>query len=364
MEKQLERLMNDLSLSEAEEFVDSFEAFGTAEVSHDIQSRILSSVRRKAGSDMKEKTTVKKTRKHSKRFVGFAIAAAVLATGAIGAGAYAFAQFNNKHNVELYMGQENTDRLENVGFALNDVRENEHVRVTLDTVLSDGQSAEIIYTFEKLDDKARKLIVERPIVQFIYTDTGEMFMPHGSSSYMYYDDTLAIYPFYDARRPESDTFTFMRLIPPASADFSRPIKMYFNTEMVMDEEYKELFDGIEFDLDLSKNVETALLTSEDGRELILSPFGVSAIDPPYTDDKYFCENIFFLKADGTRVSPDDMSFYHDWLNCSYELVGDGTLIAALNDGSAEVSFAILLPTFYDLNDYIGIEIEGVQYLKQ
>lgn len=309
---------------------------------------------------MKENNTVKKTRKHSKRFVGFVIAAAVLGAGTIGAGAYAFAQFNNRQNVERYLGQETADKLENSGYAMNAVSENEHVRVTLDTVLSDGQSAEMILTLEKLDDKARDMIRQRPDIRFSYGDTGEEFVPHGSSTSIYYGDDRE-------NDPKADIFSFMVRIPPTGTDFSRPVNISFITE------YGEIIGVLEdigFELDLTKNVETAQLISEDGTELTLSPFGISGTTQPYTEDGHYdVFEIIMLKSDGSCSSVMDMNIdltYSGGKTVYFDSdqADPGDVTPYFTDEVDDGFFSLFLPTFFDIDDYIGIEIEGVQYLKQ
>ena len=73
----------------AQTLLDGYTDFGTdAALTADEQQRILSSAMRKAGFEMKDPMTMKKTRKHSKRFIAFVAAAALMTTAAIGAGAY------------------------------------------------------------------------------------------------------------------------------------------------------------------------------------------------------------------------------------------------------------------------------------
>ncbi|SDA28095.1 hypothetical protein [Ruminococcus sp. YE78] len=73
----------------AQAFLDGYTDFGTdAALTDDEQQRILSSAMRKAGFEMKDTMTTTKTRKHSKRFIAFVAAAALMTTGAVGVGAY------------------------------------------------------------------------------------------------------------------------------------------------------------------------------------------------------------------------------------------------------------------------------------
>ncbi|MBR1863703.1 MAG: hypothetical protein IJ806_06425 [Ruminococcus sp.] len=84
------RIYELIGEDEAELIKEGFYNFGAgAEISPQEQERILSSVMRKAGIEMKENTAVRKTKKHRKGFAGIVLAAALLITGAVGAGAYA-----------------------------------------------------------------------------------------------------------------------------------------------------------------------------------------------------------------------------------------------------------------------------------
>lgn len=103
-------------------------------------------------------TNEKKTRRHSKRFVGFMIAAAVAASvpvAAIGYGIYV----DHKQNVDSYLGAGAADDLENKGlFDGTNIAENEHFRITKETILSTGNTTSMIVTIEGVDDEGRELL--------------------------------------------------------------------------------------------------------------------------------------------------------------------------------------------------------------
>ncbi len=104
MDKELYDLLENVTAEELTPAAEMLEEIAEkSALPNDMGSRIHSSVMRKAGFEMKG-TNEKKTRRHSKRFVGFMIAAAVLCVGSITA--YAMYQFNygnafkNRENAE------------------------------------------------------------------------------------------------------------------------------------------------------------------------------------------------------------------------------------------------------------------------
>ncbi|MCH5348228.1 MAG: hypothetical protein J1E40_02800 [Oscillospiraceae bacterium] len=84
MDKMLDDMAYGISEDSAEMFDSVYAGFEkNASVTAYEQERILSSVMRKAGFDMKEIASIKKTRKISKRIAGMVIAAAVILTAGI-----------------------------------------------------------------------------------------------------------------------------------------------------------------------------------------------------------------------------------------------------------------------------------------
>lgn len=341
-EKMLDDLAYGFSQSDAELFDSVHADFEkNASVSPDEQSRILSSVMRKAGAEMKENNTVKRTRRHSKRFVGFAIAAALFATGAVGAGAtYAYKQLSNRTGVEHYMGEQTADEIESMGLAFNDTSENGHIRMTVDTAISDGNFARLIITLEKLDDEARSIVDDSPLTGVYYADTGEECTLYVNSGAMSWEPGVV-------NDPLSDVFTFKTDIIPYEADFSRMITLKFHSTSDWDE--PDIYDGIEITVDLSKNVDSVTMTSEYGGKLTLTPFTLVGehILPQESDSDFFdIDKYFMIRSDGTR---EPMFDHHMDGYAGYYPVPH--IILDFRDS-------------YDLDNYIGVEIDGVEYLKQ
>lgn len=160
MDKKIEKLMDSISFSRAECFDKTCERFSqTAEISDEQQERILSSVMRKAGFDNKETITVKRTKKRSRRFVGFIIAAALLAVSAVGAGASAAYSSGFLNGAKaLYPDTELNDRdIENIAKITYDcngeVLENTFEGLEFEFVgtLNDGNSCYVMMTVRRTD---------------------------------------------------------------------------------------------------------------------------------------------------------------------------------------------------------------------
>lgn len=159
MKIDLNRLPEYVSENDMARFDDKLSHFGSASGSDkELEDRILSSVMRKAGFEMKETMTVKKTRRHGKRFVGFILAAALLGAGAVGAAAYTYyngiwtAMKENFRGVEDE--QEAMEKLKSVTNNFEgEVIENtfEGLDFTYEGVVSDSNEAHIIITIRKSD---------------------------------------------------------------------------------------------------------------------------------------------------------------------------------------------------------------------
>lgn len=166
MEEKLARLMNSLTPAEADEFIDSFDTFGESEVSPKAQSRILSSVMRKAGAEMKETKNIKPSKRHTKRIIGFVVVAALCSAAlAVGASAAVKHFISHKDNA-LHAYMDNSALIEELDKRAGEpiVCENEHLRLTVDTVMSDDIYIHCTATLEGLDDEGKGFIADRLIL--------------------------------------------------------------------------------------------------------------------------------------------------------------------------------------------------------
>lgn len=347
--------LNDLAATatenDCEEMENELEDFmSTAFIGDEQQQRILSSVMRKAGFEMKENITVKKTKRHGKRFVGFIAAAAVLATCAVGA--YAYNAMTHKDKVSIYYTEDGAQKLEEYGLASGVTVENGSIQLTLDTVLCDGNYVSGIYTLTALTDDAKAHLPEG-MTELVYADTGEEVYPVGGGAEGWYGDAVS----------ECEvTRKFTYPLRNSYIDGSRPLRLEFfeYTETGERDEYGNnivikdygCFDGIGFDLLTTANVQTKELRSADGAALTLSPYGVSEAEEnwAYPEDGELGEtpidSIFIISTDGERT--DIMA----------DLEGS-TIENSGNPGSG--SFWCHFGRILDIDNISGVEINGVEY---
>lgn len=282
--------------------------------------------------------------KSSPRVIKIAFAAAAAAALTVGIGAYTYSQFNNPESVEMYL--ENTDKVEASGNVVNQVMENGHLRITVDTVLSDGYQALVLVTLDALDDYGRNYINYHPSIMMKRTDTGEPVVPAGGGS-------------IDWRQDTKDTVRYYHTIALCDKDISCDYDIIFfshglfssedwananGTVKEVDENWIPFDNPLGYDfiarVNFEKNVDTVTLTGKSGKELILSQFELISERGDIIDG--FIPDVSLIKNDGTREEID----------C--------TKMHGLGNGE---SYTLFLSKFIDLDEYRGVEIDGVEYLK-
>ena len=156
MNNENKRLHHLITEADSEKLLHEFAEFGEgASVTDEEQQRILSSVMRKAGFEMND-ITVKRTKKHSRRFVGFMVAAAVLGAGAIGAGAYSYSNgMWNAMDIFITEDQDPEVTMENLKSVTSDfdgeILENTFtdLNFTYEGIVNDGQEGYVVLTVKK-----------------------------------------------------------------------------------------------------------------------------------------------------------------------------------------------------------------------
>ncbi len=329
------------------------EGFGGEMPDEEAQVRILSSVMAKAGIEMKE-TIRTDRRKHSRRFIGFAAAAAAALTCVVGAAAYV--GFYHRAAVENYFSQDAADKLESQGLAANIVSENEDIRLTVDTMLCDGSCIHGVYTLTALSDEGRDALTENDGLdvnrELFYLDTGEEIEGAGGFSSVMNGEMNS---------GDEQSWQFDLILKNAAVDMTRPIGMRLSQWKHLgefDEDGGELcelstgcFEGISFEFDKTVNVPVRTLTSEDGSELTLTPYGISMVQEGWTYPEIYegdmeFDKCYVVTADGER------QLFIDYMNADN----------AFCDGRPEYGFFVMnFGGYTDIDDISGIELDGVLY---
>ena len=297
--------------------------------------------------------TVKQGRKPAKSIFKITVGIAAAAAFAIPVGAYAYNSLIHRESVEMYL--EDAEKVEASGNVENQVMENEHIRITLDTVLSDGYTALAIVTLDALDEHGKYYILTHPNIMLRRTDTGEAMFPSGSGGM---DDWL--------EQRANDSIKYYHSLDLTRIDPSCEYEIIFYSDGIFTDEEHRTANGKEFKLDenyipvdnplgydfiakvnFAKNVDTVTLTGKNGKTLILSQFELISdgddIDLIDVDHRSFR----LIRNDGTLEERSDF-------------VGYGVGADEYHDKTfSTMSFK----KFIDLDEYKGVMIDGVEYLK-
>ncbi len=284
----------------------------------------------------------------SGRGLKVALAAVLIAAiTAVPVGAVARSQLKNRESGELYLG--NTDLLEESGAVENQVMENEHVRITLDAVLSDGYTAMAIITLDALTEQGRNYINYKPNFVLRRTDTGEAMFFTGSGSMAEWEEQI-----------KTDTIRYYQTIDLWDMDCSCEYEMiFYSMDLFTEEEWKA---GVTKPLDenlipegnslgydfiakvsFAENTDSVKLKSAAGKTILLSQFQI--IDET---------------GEVLKTTPDSVRLLKD-AGGSEVLGRSGMLLSVSED---EVTHSTLFfGKLIDLKEYKGVIIDGVEYLK-
>ena len=297
--------------------------------------------------------------------IGAAIAAAV-ALLTIPAGAYVYNQLMHKDNVEYYLA--GSDRIEqNPNAVKNYVMENADYKLTIDAQLSDGHNVMMVMTQEYKSIKGMKIMDingagPEDIVQyadgsegpFVYTkqwgntpmvNRGMGFASSPGHSFGF-DKVVEIYSCEGIDLEKDIKISYFTDVD----NYMGAQEYYWQQDPVLREyldddldfEITNDLDGFEFVTNFSPNVECVPLYSDEGVEIYLSEFEIYTEDERLSDISFATcpADFFFIGHDGERV-PIDIYKHNYHGRDNYFAFGE----------------------IIDVNDYEGIELYGVQYLK-
>ena len=340
--------------------LDRLLSFGGEELSQSVQDNIISDVTRKVEAEMND-TQTKPKKRIKRRIITIIIAAALL----LPVGAYAAGRLFHKQNVEFYI--KGSERIEqNESAVKNYVMENEDFKITIDSQLSDGHNVMQIVTQEGKTSKARDELEYYSGMLFTakanYADGSDG--PHFNNEHdMFYaggysngehvkkgDSQVVIYSCKGIDIKKDLKLTYCR----AYGDFEGV--EYTSDQALNDEDidcgYEEL-DGFEYTTNFAPNVKSVELKSKDGKKLILSEFEIYS-----PDDEHFGENVGTEKINGVPTHVD-VSQRVSLIKTNGEKykISEDNKTEALDDH-------IIFGEIIDPDDFKGVEINGVEYLKQ
>lgn len=298
-----------------------------------------------------------------KRIVQVSAAVAAAAALAIPAGVYAYNTFLHKENVEFYLS--GSDRLEGQGgYIVNHVMENEHLRMTIDTQLSDGHNVIMIETREAKDETGenflKNVVFGRTLVTYADNTPGPYKHSDQLGDMPYIGNTRGFSSFPEDSNMGEHAVILYRC---DGIDLDKDLKIlyYANPELsaqdyfwkdipemqqyAAKEEYDAIenwLEGFEYVTNFSPNVDCVTLHSENGTELYMSEFEL------FTDDEKL-----LLSEDG-----------HIEIDKLYFITNNGEKKRRSNLDIVSYGFDyIFFGEIIDLNDYAGVELYGVEYLK-
>lgn len=309
MDEKLYNFMDSLSEKELGSFDAQLEQITrSSDIGQTEKNRILSSAMRKAGFEMKE-TTKKRTFK-KKRIIAVAAAAAMLAVG--GTAAAVGISFINRDSIVHNFGESAPDKLEELGQVANITTENEHFRITADTVICDGIYLRAFFTIDALDDTGKEamglspqcLVYMPPTVDFYYEGETEK-LSFGQSMGSSTNEN-------DESSELNDTRAYFEMnLPVYKLDMSKRLTADFSTvKLDGDTEY---MDGLSITFDLEKNIETTTFISPDGDELYMSPIGITTDIGVYYTKENAGERLYigYTMSDGTETAMQPANYFED-----------------------------------------------------
>ena len=308
-----------------------------------------------------ESFTKIKTHCHAKAFrlsVGIAAAAALMT---VTAGATILTRFANKDGVEKYLLEDSADILEEQGLALNYTAENEHVRLTVDAMLFDGNLGEMIMTFQGLDEKGyQSAMVWQDLYLYLAdAETGEYIanpymngepiifgsVGHNSDATTKYTNTsVANMELWNIEKGKTYKLRF------GLADQTLP-----DNERYERNEYgvlkNNVMESIEIETDFTPNVETKTLTNKDGGKVVLSQIGY------FTEDKRLTDLSSFKDEREPKLLKKDSPFREDFILGFRSIEGE--------DMGVDIpKYSAFFNNIIDVNKYDGIEINGIKYTEE
>ncbi|MBR1393186.1 MAG: hypothetical protein IJ561_05060 [Ruminococcus sp.] len=251
-----------------------FEMIGTLDDKYVLEAAPGSRIKMKKGG-----------RRLSAAMIAVIVAASVLTVGT--AAAVISSNIHSESISEFY-----GDELVSKGYAVGNVTENGHFRITADSYVRDEYRGRPVFTVEALDDAAESYLMRLGYLraELTYTDDGT---PAGNI------DGYVGGPSIEKGGTAAVCGIIVSQNDGFSTDLSRPLTVTFSTIYRFDEPEEEyLAEGLTLDLPGTVSVKDARLYSADGREVYISEIGIAALFPVSLTGKY---SYGLRYKDGTEI---------------------------------------------------------------
>lgn len=342
MERELYALFDSITEEELARFGDSLENVAdSVRDERGAASKLADDVLGKAGYEMTGKTIRRHRRAGGKKLAALLLAAALtLAAG--GTAAAVGLKFAHKQNVVRRYGYKAADILEDKGAAANITSQNEHFRITCDSVITNGYDCNMLFTIEALDNVGRDIMDDKtggfspamyPNVRAVYKDTGEPINPYGAGGF------IGSGGYFDSEEQLPDhTYYFESELMLEGIDTDRELLLTFG-ETVFDENvenfeealkhdrgYLPELEGVELTVKLNDQLGTKTFTDAEGNELKMNLIHLSfslpldKVKSPVYEETRGVKSAFisFTDKDGTATEPEPLRSYS-----GYQGVADG-----------------------------------------
>lgn len=209
-----------------------------------------------------------KTKKMFVKYIA-AVSAVLMISGLTVAGSVMYSREKALTGLE---GSEYIDFLNENNINVTDIVENSHMRVYLDSIVSDGKVCRINYCCESLDSKCQKLFDE------VNRNNGSLLQ----NLFLSYSDNyelVSVLANSDENKILNDEnhLYFSYIVSLENVDFTRPVSITFASEteyISKPDSPKNLFNNIEIPVDLKPNISSIVITDENGIEMNMSPIGI------------------------------------------------------------------------------------------
>ncbi|MBR1393205.1 MAG: hypothetical protein IJ561_05155 [Ruminococcus sp.] len=271
-----------------------------------------------------------------------AIAAALALT--VTAGAVVIrSKYYHKESVEHYIAGGDS-----IASYTVEATENEHIRVTLDSIWSTGIKATAIMTVDPLDDEGKEMAKHISVIDFSYADdpdgSEKLYLANGR---MWADESLV---------STTGQMKYRCCFYLDGKDISRLIKLhfgYYSSDDLDNPKPEELIDyGISADVDFTPNTEIVELFADNGHSLFLSPFEIYQREKNGKGEvnEAVSWNIELIRSDGT-LEPIK-SFWE----------GETSAWSADNpyERYCEVEFFKAI----NVDDYKGVKVGDTEFLRK